>query len=127
MTNKEYLKKEKHIWEEFVPPRGQAKYVQGELLRALAKLQDEAQRNGNINWDDGFKVLANYLLTTIEESKILDEDKLIEFKDDISTLLDYESPYTKDDLYTRIAHIVVDFYIEFPELILHENNNKLHR
>ena len=42
MTNKDYLEKEKYIWKTFVPSSGQAEYVQGELLRAIAKLQDEA-------------------------------------------------------------------------------------
>lgn len=49
------------IWKDFVPPSGQAETVQGELMRAVEKLRDEAIRNGNSNWDAGFGVLLRYL------------------------------------------------------------------
>jgi hypothetical protein len=45
------------IWRQFVPSAGQAETVQGELLRAMEKLRDEAARNGNGNWDEGFETL----------------------------------------------------------------------
>ena len=127
MTNKEYLMKEKHIWHTFVPNNGQAEYTQGELLRALAKLQDEAQRNGNINWDRGHVILAKYILTTIEKSELLNNNQLNQLKDDIAILLNYKSPHTDDELYTRIAHIIVDFFIKYPDPIRHERNPSLNR
>ena len=127
MTDKEYLKKEKYIWETLVPSSGQADTVQGELLRSLAKLQDEAQRNGNANWDEGHEILAHYLLEVIEDSKILDDKKLTQFKHDITILLKFRSPYLENDLYTRIAHIVVDFYMKYPNPIKHKHNVELHR
>ncbi|MFE4720577.1 hypothetical protein ACFRLW_29995, partial [Streptomyces sp. NPDC056728] len=49
------------IWRTYVPKRGQADTVQGELIRAVEKLRDEAVRNGNINWDDGFERLVLFL------------------------------------------------------------------
>lgn len=127
MTNKEYIEKEKHIWRTFVPPQGQAEYVQGELLRSIAKLQDEAQRNGNINWDNGHEILASFILATIQNANILDTVRLNRLKEDISIILNYESPYIENDLYTRIAHIIVDFYISYPEPIKHKINADLHR
>jgi hypothetical protein len=48
----------KRIWKTCIPPSGKATTVQGELLRAVEKLRDEAQRNGNANWDDGHAILA---------------------------------------------------------------------
>lgn len=127
MTDKEYLEKAKYIWKTLVPPRGQADSVQGELLRALASLQDEAQVNGNINWDKGHEILANYLLHVIEDSKMLDDKKLKQFKHDITAPLKIRSPYLENDLYTRITHIIVDFYMKYPEPIKHEHNANLHR
>jgi len=44
MTDMEYSDKCKFLWKNYVPPRGQSDFVQGELLRAVAKLEDEAQR-----------------------------------------------------------------------------------
>jgi len=60
------------IWKTYVPPSGQAKTVQGELLRAVEKLRDEAQRNGNVNWDDGHKILARFVRTTLIDSGLFD-------------------------------------------------------
>jgi ankyrin repeat protein len=40
------------LWEELVPPRGEAPTIQGELLRSVGKLSDEYYRNGNMNWDN---------------------------------------------------------------------------
>ena len=127
MTDEEYLEKAKLIWKNYVPTKGQSKYVQGELLRALAKLQEEAQINGNINWDEGFEILAMYLRNTIEGYKILKGNKLEKFKDDVDQLLIYTTPYTDDDLYKRLERAVVDFYIRFPEPIKHQFNPNLHR
>lgn len=38
------------LWDELVPPRGPAPSLQGELVRCIGSLTDEAYRNGNINW-----------------------------------------------------------------------------
>jgi len=127
MTDKEYLEKAKYIWKTLVPSRGQADTVQGELLRAIASLQDEAQRNGNCNWDDGHEIQANYLLEVIENSKMLEKKKLKQFKHDIARLLKFKSPYLENDLYKRITHIVVDFYMKYPDPIKHKYNIDLHR
>jgi hypothetical protein len=53
----DYLKEGKDIWSQFVPKSGQALTVQGELLRAVEKMRDEAVRNDNGNWDRGFEIL----------------------------------------------------------------------
>lgn len=38
------------LWEELVPPSGPAPTMQGEMIRCIGRLTDEAYRNGNINW-----------------------------------------------------------------------------
>nr|WP_176573403.1 hypothetical protein [Nonomuraea pusilla] len=42
----QYAEETRRIWKTYVPLRGQADTVQGELLRAVEKLRDEAQSNG---------------------------------------------------------------------------------
>ena len=37
---------------------GQADTVQGELIRAVERLRDEAYRNGNVDWGDGHVILV---------------------------------------------------------------------
>jgi len=126
MTNEEYIEKQKYIWDNYVPARGQSEYVQGELYRALVKLEREATR-GNVNWDDGFETLAIYLRDTVEEYNILNEQEFKAFKNDVERLLIYTEPYLEDDIYKRIAHVIVDFYIKYPEPIKRKINPHLHR
>lgn len=38
------------LWDELVPPSHEADTVQGELIRCIGNLTDEAYRNGNCNW-----------------------------------------------------------------------------
>jgi hypothetical protein len=56
-----YPQEARSLWRTSVPHSGQAATIQGELLRAVEKLRDEAQRNGNINWDGGYETLIAYL------------------------------------------------------------------
>jgi hypothetical protein len=41
------------LWKELVPAEGIANTVQGELVRAIRRLQSEHFRNGMMNWGDG--------------------------------------------------------------------------
>jgi ankyrin repeat protein len=62
VNNKNYLETAKTIWKKLVPKSGQADTIQGELLRAIEKLRDEAQRNGNINYSENcHEILIDYL------------------------------------------------------------------
>jgi hypothetical protein len=47
-----YFNEARALWKAHVPKRGQAHTVQGELMRTVEKLRDEAKRNGNVNWRD---------------------------------------------------------------------------
>jgi hypothetical protein len=55
-----YLEEARSLWQTPVPASGHAATVQGELLRAVEKLRDEAQRNGNLNWGSGHEVFIEY-------------------------------------------------------------------
>lgn len=41
------------LWKELVPSAGEAETLQGELIRAVGRLEDEYNRNGNVNWEPG--------------------------------------------------------------------------
>ncbi len=64
-----YFEEVKLIWKRCVPRTGQAKTVEGELLRGVEKLRDESLRNGNCNWDRGFEIILDFL-----ESHLLDPE-----------------------------------------------------
>jgi hypothetical protein len=42
----------KQLCKELVPPAGEADTWQGEVLRLIANAEDEANRNGFMNWDE---------------------------------------------------------------------------
>lgn len=123
-----------------VPPRGQARTIQGELLRAIEKLRWEAQENGNINWDEGFLILLSFLESQLGSHTGFDEADLKTIQRDIHRLrnflpvneLDGESgggslPYVEDDLYNRLEDFVVAFARANPEALPHAANPLLHR
>jgi hypothetical protein len=41
------------LWGELVPSGGEAETLQGEIVRAVGRLEDEYNRNGNVNWEPG--------------------------------------------------------------------------
>jgi len=53
------------LWEELVPPSGPAGTVQGEVIRCIGKLTDEAYRNGNGNWSARHEALVDTLEATL--------------------------------------------------------------
>ena len=65
-----YFEEAQSIWKTYVPKRGQAETVQGELLRAVEKLRDESTRNGNVNWDDGFNLLLTYIEDRLTDNAV---------------------------------------------------------
>jgi hypothetical protein len=127
MTEEEYFDKAKFIWQNYVPKSGQSNYVQGELLRAVEKLRDEAQRNGNINFHEKCHgILITYLRTKLSDKKVFDQKKISQINIDLNRLSIEDQPYTEDDIFDRIAERIVDWYMVYPELIPHEKNDELY-
>ena len=127
MTDDEYLEIGRFIWNNYVPKSGQSETVQGELLRANEKLRDEAHRNGNMNWDSGHEILANYIRSTLCDSNALPNETIEQLKSDIEIVLKYEEPYTEDDLFDRIERAIFDWYLVNRDPIPREINPDLHR
>ncbi len=107
-----YFEEAKILWQNFVPQSGQADTVQGELIRAVERLRDEAQRNGNINWDKGHEIFGGFIVTTLCGSGIFDEPTQAEIKNDVARILDYQDPYLEDDLYDRLTDHIVEWYLQ---------------
>jgi hypothetical protein len=99
----------KWVWQNLVPKSGQSESVQGELLRANEKLRDEAQRNGNMNWDTGFEILIDFLDETLCSKKRLFRDPTKSLRHDLARLKNYDDPYVEDDLYDRIEKRIFIF------------------
>jgi hypothetical protein len=108
-----YFEEAQDIWKNFVPPSGQAATVQGELLRAIEKLRDEAMRNGNGNWDRGFDLLLWYLRERLLDPKVFAPAAIEKTSQTLDRLADFEQPYLNDDLYDELGDRVVEYYKQF--------------
>jgi hypothetical protein len=106
-----YFKEAKYLWQNYVPKSGQADTVQGELMRAIEKLRDEAQRNGNYNWDNGHIILSNFIKETLCESSVFDDQTKKEIIEDIKVLQNYDYPQTEDEIFDRLTDRIVEWYL----------------
>jgi len=105
-----YFDEASEIWRTFVPPAGQATTVQGELLRAVEKLRDEAIRNGNGNWDDGFETLLTYLQRHLFDESVYPTEVLTETRTILAGLRGEGDLWLQDEPYDFLADRVVDYY-----------------
>jgi hypothetical protein len=123
----QYPEEARTLWQTYVPPRGQAETVQGELIRAIEKLRDEAQRNGNANWDESHVILAEFVRDTLVDSELFDEATNVEIDRDVGRLLDAEVPEASDEPYDRLADRVVEWARAHADPVPHEPNPRLYR
>ena len=126
-NNGMYFERAKAIWTQFVPESGQAKFRQGELLRSIEKLRDEAQRNGNGNFDDScHTIMIEYLRTYLVDDELFNKSIKIQIGNYLDKLANKESPYLNDDIYDFLSDRVVDWYDHFGDKVVHEKNKNLY-
>ena len=116
----------KEIWQKFVPKSGQADTVQGEMLRAVEKLRDEARRNGNRNWDRGFEIFLTYLSEKLSDSNAFDVSTREQTQSILHRLQNFQDPYLQDDFYDELGDRVVEYYKHYGSQ-LHQKNSSLKR
>jgi hypothetical protein len=127
VNDKNYDKTNKVIWQKLVPSSGQADTIQGELLRAIEKLRDEAQRNGNGNFTKNCHgLLVKYLKEHLINKTIFDEEVVAEIKKNLKLISRATMPYTEDDVYDYISNRIVDWYLKNPTQIPHIKNETLY-
>ena len=121
-----YLEEAKHIWQTYVPKSGQSETVQGELLRAVEKLRDEAARNGNGNWDKGFEILLAYLTEKLSDPAVYEPAVIADTQRILTRLANFRVPYMQDEGYDVLCDRVVEYY-RFYGSTVHTNNPELKR
>jgi hypothetical protein len=122
----QHFEEARQLWQSHVPSRGQAATVQGELLRAVEKLRDEAQRNGNVNWGAGHALLGAYLRDVLTSSGLFDGATIERIHRDIDRLLDHDYPENDNATYDRLADRVVEWARAHPQPVPHAHNPELH-
>lgn len=142
-----YLEECKFIWKNYVPKNGQAKVLQGELLRELENLRCEAQDNGNINWDEDFSYFCDFIRESLCSEDIFSEiekEKITLALSHIKTCGNYARrfhngeisehdvdinmiAYTKDNLYDIVADAIGFLQIKTNEPIPYKCNEMIKR
>jgi hypothetical protein len=129
------------IWKTLIPKSGQAPFVQAEVLRAIEKIRWEAQGNGNINWDDRFEMLIDYIEEKLASQPCFSVEAKASIRDDLSRLRGFtpvsettdvsdlaaHGPYTDDDLYNRLTEHLIMYCRNHPQLIPHVADPKQYR
>jgi hypothetical protein len=128
------------IWDNLIPKSGQADSLQGEILRAIERLRWEAQENGNINWDEGFEMLIDFLQSTLGNEESFSKETRTQIHSDLQRLKNFiypdrlenksqvsQLPYVDDDLYDRLTEILIQFCRQYPQVIQRNRNPKQYR
>jgi hypothetical protein len=101
------------LWNDLVPSRGQAPTVQGELVRCIGRLTDEAYRNGNQNWTrgSGHRRMLAYIERTLLRDATFDEQRQAAIRKDIAEISDFKHPNTGGNgtCYYDLTEAVVDW------------------
>ncbi len=126
MNDAEYFAVGKRIWQECVPKSGQSLTVEGELLRSVEKLRDEALRNGNGNWDEGFEILLQFLGGRLLDSKVFSASILKDTNTILAQLAKQNPPLLDDAPFDRLSDRVVDYFLFYGSQS-HTRNPKLNR
>lgn len=121
-----HLEEARTLWQTYVPQRGQASTVQGELMRSVEKLRDEAQRNGNVNWGSDHEKLVAFLRGTLLDSELFESAAETEIESDIQRLLDFEHPATEDEPFDRLTDRIVEWSRAHPNPVLRDLDSELH-
>ena len=127
MTSKPWRTEFKRLWAKLVPPTGQAKTIQGELVRAVGRLSDEAYRNGNINFGKNHQMLCEFIRMNLEDPTVFDAEEIEEIVRCIEEILDSERPDIRGSAscHYRLAEKVVKWCELKPDLIPHKPNRAL--
>lgn len=71
-----WQKQYEELWELLIPSSGNAKTVQGEVVRIAGKVRDEIYRNGGANWNSDFKKMLDAFLLHLNSNNALSIDEL---------------------------------------------------
>jgi hypothetical protein len=122
----QYFNEAARIWRECVPKSGQADTTEGELLRAVEKLRNEAIRNGNQNWDSGFAMLLAFLESKLLDQTVYPEATLAGTRVTLARLSEFDRPCLDAGQYDQLCDRVVE-YLQHRGTQRHPQNPELRR
>ncbi|UIR55671.1 ankyrin repeat domain-containing protein [Sphingobacterium sp. SRCM116780] len=109
-TNYTYPDIVKHIRKNLIPLRGEAETIAGEMLRGLDILQDEAYRNGNVNYSKTHKAFAQFILDNLAASTKTNSNETEKITKAVKQLMNSKRPYLEDDVYNYLTDQICLFH-----------------
>ena len=101
--------------------------VQGELLRSVERLRDEAQQNANANYRRDHKKMAVFVRNTLVRSGIFDQGEISRIQNGTHLLMKASRPYTKNDVFDHLVDQVCVFYTRNPNRYLSRPGVPFHK
>jgi hypothetical protein len=118
-----YWTRHARLWDELVPPNGQAKTVQGEVIRVTGKLTREAYRNGNMNWDRDCARLWRFVARTLDDPDTFTPEERTRIKGWVKTIIrDHDDPDVSGEgsPYYLLTEKAVAWVLAHPKPIRHK-------
>jgi hypothetical protein len=109
-----------------VPASGQATTVQGELVRCAMRLNSEAYRNGNMNWDAGFRKMHAYLRAHLLDGS-LPASEAPAVRADLAKTKSGRNPCLDLEVWGRLGDAAVRWVQAHPQPIPHAKDPALLR
>ncbi len=121
-----YQKEYDELFDLLVPQSGEAESVQGELVRAIRKLESDYYRNGSANFFPSYQRLATFLRQRLRLKSIFDEETMRQIEEDIEIMRQHGRGLTGADenCYDRITDCVVEYCRARPHLIWRDKSSK---
>ncbi len=116
-----YQKEYDALFDLLVPESGEAESIQGELVRAIRKLESDYYRNGSEHFFSRNRGFATFLRKKLRLKSIFDEATIRQIEEDIEMMKQHGRGYLEyddgEDCYDRITDRVVEYCRARPRLI----------
>ncbi len=109
-TKLKYPEIAKHIRTNLIPVQGKADTTEGEMLRGLDNLRDEAHRNGNVNFSKTHQEYVDFIASTLTKSSFFEKKEKDKIISAASKLSYAKKPYLEDDVYDYLTDQICIFY-----------------
>ncbi|MEJ2884346.1 ankyrin repeat domain-containing protein [Pedobacter sp. GR22-6] len=109
-TKLKYPEIAKHIRTNLIPVRGKADTTEGEMLRGLDNLRDEAHRNGNVNFGKTHKEYADFIASTLTQAPFFDKKEKDKISSAAKKLTYAKKPYLEDDVFDYLTDQICVYY-----------------
>ncbi len=126
VKSKRWQTQHDELWDLLVPGKGQAKSVQGEVIRLSGRISYELLDNGGINWDDDFVAMVK-ALPVYFRSGIVEQNDLNEAEELCEKIIASNGDFCDEAQVGRLSELCVKWILANPEPMKLARQAKYHR